>query len=190
MAVSRRLSAIVFADIEGYTALMHEDETNARKIRDKFQDVITQACKVYHGKVAQFVGDGALCIFNSAIEAVQAAIQVQLKVSTEPRVPLRIGIHSGDVLFEGNNVYGNGVNMASRIESFAIAGSILISGKVFEEIRNQKEFSAISVGKYDLKSPGEPVEIFAINNPGIILPDLRKMKGKGVRVSDKEVSGK
>src|ERR1700755_821371 len=137
--VTRQLSAIMFADIQGYTALMQENEEKARTIQVKFQRTLKSTCKDHNGHIVEIKGDGALCIFSSDIEAVRAAIIIQNEMITEPKVPLRIGIHSGDILFDGNDVYGNGVNIASRIESFAIAGSVLISGAVFDEIKNQKD---------------------------------------------------
>ena len=80
-------------------------------------------------------------------------------MNTDPIIPLRIGIHSGDILFDGDNIYGNGVNVASRIESFAVAGAVFISGIVFDEIKNQKDIETVSLGEYFLKNVKEPVEI-------------------------------
>jgi class 3 adenylate cyclase len=118
----------MFADIQGYTALMQENESYAMIIRNKFQEVLENACKTHNGRIAEWSGDGALCVFFSDIEAVHAAISIQKEMIAEPKVPLRIGIHSGDILFNGDKIYGNGVNVASRIESFAVAGSVFISG--------------------------------------------------------------
>jgi adenylate cyclase len=184
--VTRQLSAIMFADIQGYTALMQENEEKARTIQVKFQRTLRTACKDHNGHIVEIKGDGALCIFSSDIEAVRAAIVIQNEMVPEPKVPLRIGVHSGDILFDGNDVYGNGVNIASRIESFAIAGSVLISGAVFDEIKNQKDIQTVSLGKYFLKSVREPVEIYAISNPGLDIPEKNKLEGKGIPVSTKK----
>ena len=124
-------------------------------------------------------GDGALCIFNSAIEAVRAAIGVQKAMLENPKVPLRIGIHTGDVIFEEGDVFGDGVNVASRIQSFAVAGGILVSGRVYDDIKNQKSIQALSFGRFELKNVNVPVEIFAISNEGLIVPRKEMLEGKG-----------
>lgn len=80
-------------------------------------------------------GDGAMCSFNSTHEAVRAALTLQLEMQHDPKVPLRIGLHTGDVIISGDSIYGDGVNIASRVESFAIPGSILMSGKAHDDIK-------------------------------------------------------
>ena len=107
-------------------------------------------------------------------------------MQTDPVVPLRIGMHTGDVMVEGNNIYGDGVNIASRMESFAMPGSIFISGKAYDDIKNQKDIQTVSLGKYALKNVKEQVEIFAISNPGIKIPDKNSLEGKGEKVQKKE----
>jgi serine/threonine-protein kinase len=108
---------------------------------------------------------------------------------TAPEVPLRIGIHSGDVIFEDENVYGEGVNIASRIESFAVAGSVFISGKVYDELRNQKGISTVSLGSFRLKNVKTPVELYAISNEGLRVPEKETLEGKGTPVSDTRMPG-
>ena len=131
-----------------------------------------------------------MCSFTSTIEAVRAALALQLEMQAQPQVPLRIGIHVGDIVVDGDTIYGDGVNLASRMESFAIPGSILISGKVYDDIKNQKDIQAISLGKYQLKNVKESVEVFAVRNPGIIVPDKKLLEGKGERVPEKDPSKK
>ena len=118
----------------------------------------------------------------------RAALALQLDMQTDPIVPLRIGMHTGDVVVEGNNIYGDGVNIASRMESFAMPGSIFISGKVYDDIKNQKHIQAISLGKYVLKNVKEQVEIFAISNAGIIIPDKTNLEGKGEKVDENKLA--
>ncbi|MEP6596334.1 MAG: adenylate/guanylate cyclase domain-containing protein [Ginsengibacter sp.] len=151
MANRRQLSAIMFADIEGYTALMQEDEVKAGIFRDKLYKTLLNECTQFKGRIVQWTGDGALCIFNSASEAVRAATAIQRQMNTDPIIPLRIGIHSGDIVLEENNIYGDGVNIASRIESFAVAGGIFVSGRVYDDIKNQKDIEAVSLGFFELK---------------------------------------
>jgi TolB-like protein/class 3 adenylate cyclase len=187
---SRQLVAILFADIQGYTALMQRDEAKAIQLRDKFQKDLEREIKWRGGRIAVFSGDGALCVFKSAIEAVRAAIAVQDKMLEEPIVPLRIGIHTGDVVTEGKNVYGDGVNVASRLESFAVAGSVFISGKVADEIKNQPGIEIVPLGKFEFKNIHAPVEIFAIKNNKLIVPKKQELTGKGSRIGRKRYSPK
>ncbi len=185
MSSSRQLAAILFADIAGYTAMMQEDESLAMNCRQKFKQKLEEEVSRQHGKILEFRGDGAMCIFTSTIEGVHAALALQLDMQTHPVVPLRIGIHTGDVVFEENNIYGDGVNIASRIESFAIPGSILISAKAYDDIKNQKDIQTISLGTFVLKNVKDRVEIFALSNPGIIIPDRTALEGKGEKATQK-----
>lgn len=183
MSTTRQLAAILFADIQGFTSLMEKDEAKATQFREKLKGYLEQEVTNHNGRVLKFSGDGALCMFHSAIEAVHAAIAIQRLMLLKPVIPLRIGIHEGDMLFEESDVYGDGVNIASRIESFAVAGGIFVSGRIYDDIKNQKDIEAISLGKYELKNVSKPVEIYAISNPGIVVPKNTKLSGKGKRVT-------
>jgi class 3 adenylate cyclase len=152
MPPTRQLAAIMFADIVGYTAMMQEDEVLAINWRQKLKRKLEDEVKAHQGRILEFRGDGAMCSFISTIEGVRAAVALQLNMRSEPVIPLRIGIHTGDVIFEENNIYGDGVNIASRLESFALPGSIFISGKVHDDIKNQKDIQSISLGKFALKN--------------------------------------
>jgi adenylate cyclase len=187
MPSMRQLAAIMFADIAGYTAMMQEDEELALELRNKLQKKLEAEVNTHQGRILDFRGDGALCSFTSTIEAVRAALGLQLAMQTAPQVPLRVGLHTGDVVVDGNAIYGDGVNLASRMESFAVPGSILISGKVYDDIKNQKDIQAISLGNYILKNVKEAVEIFAVSNPGIIVPDKNLLEGKGEKAPEKRL---
>ena len=184
MSSIRQLAAILFADIVGYTAIMQEDEVLATKLRQKLKNKLEEKVALHGGKIIKYSGDGALCSFDSAIESIRAAVAVQLSMLEDPNVPLRIGIHQADVIFEESDVHGDGVNIASRIESLAIPGSIFISAKVYDDIKNQKDFQTVSLGKYVLKNVKEPVEIYAISNPGLQIPDAKTLEGKGTRYKE------
>ena len=186
MPPTRQLAAIMFADIVGYTAMMQEDEALAMKWRQKLKKKLEEEVVAHQGKILEFRGDGAMCSFVSTIEGVRAAVALQLNMQSEPVIPLRIGMHTGDVIFEENNVYGDGVNIASRLESFALPGSIFISGKAYDDIKNQKDIQSISLGKYILKNVKEQVEIFAISNPGIKIPETDMLEGKGEKFMEKK----
>jgi eukaryotic-like serine/threonine-protein kinase len=183
MSQTRQLAAILFADIAGYTALMEADEARAFTARDKFKKVLESETAIHGGQIIKFSGDGALCSFESAGESVRAAIGVQSAMQEEPKIPLRIGIHQADVVFEAGDVHGDGVNIASRLESFAVPGSIFISAKVKDDIKNQKDILTQTLGKYALKNVKEPVEIFAISNAGLVVPRKLRLEGKGKKYS-------
>lgn len=182
MAQVRQLAAIMFVDIVGYTALMQEDEAQTLQLRHKLQQKLEEEVSAHYGRILDFRGDGALCIFNSSIEGIKAALALQIDMQLPPLVPLRIGMHVGDVVAEGNTIYGDGVNIASRLESLAVPGSIFFSGKVYDDIKNQKELQTLLLGKYSLKNVKEPVDIYALTNPGIITPETHSVEGKGQKV--------
>jgi len=174
----RQLAAILFADMTGYTALMQENETLARTKRKRFKDVLESMIQEHDGKILQYYGDGSLSIFNSAINSINCAVSIQQQLQTEPKVELRIGIHTGDVVIEEESIYGDGVNLASRIESMAVPGAVFISGKVYDEIKNHEKIKTQELGFFELKNIKEPVSIYAIANPGIVVPSFAELKGK------------
>lgn len=179
MLNSRQLVAIMFADITGFTAMMQKDELLALSSRQKLQEVLNDEVAKHNGRIIEFKGDGVLCSFVSTTECVNAAISIQQQMQTSPLVPLRIGIHTGDVIVENENIYGDGVNVASRLESFAVSGSIFISGKVYDDIKNQKNIQTYSLGFYHFKNVDDEVEIFCISNPGLVIPAGNYLEGKG-----------
>lgn len=185
MAHYRQLVAIMFTDIKGYSKMMEEDEYAANLAREKMVRSVKEQVAAHRGRVIKFEGDGSLCVFNSSIEAVHAAIAIQHEMQENPVIPLRIGINSGDVMLDEDEVYGDSVNVASRVESFTTPGGIFISGKVNADLKNQPDISTVSLGHYAFKNIKEPVELFAISNPGIVVPGKHKVEGKGIAVTDK-----
>ena len=105
-------------------------------------------------------------------------MEIQRQLQNDPKVPLRIGIHVGEMFFEGNKVMGDSVNIASRIQSLGQANTILFSKEVFDKLKNQPEFKSISLGKFEFKNVDEPMEIFALANDGFIVPKREEMSGK------------
>ena len=174
----RQLAAILFADMTGYTALMQENEQQARMKRKRLKDALENNIERFNGKILQYYGDGSLSIFSSAIDCVHFAIDMQQQLQQEPKVDLRMGIHTGDVIVEEGAIYGDGVNLASRIESLAVPGGIFISEKVFDEIKNHDDITAKEMGFFELKNVKQPVRIFAIANDGIAVPNREDVKGK------------
>ncbi len=174
----RQLVAILFADMTGYTAMMQENETRARDNRRKLKSVLDESISKFRGKTLQYYGDGSLSIFNSAIDAVNSALDMQQLLLAAPKVDVRMGIHIGDVIIEEEAIYGDGVNVASRIESLAAPGSILISDKVFDEIKNQEAIKSVELGYFEFKHVKQPIRVHAISNFGVVVPSRESMKGK------------
>ncbi|MFK7809313.1 MAG: helix-turn-helix domain-containing protein, partial [Saprospiraceae bacterium] len=127
---------------------------------------------------------GTLSIFQSGVEAVECAIAIQQAMQEKEVVPLRIGLHIGDITFDGTDIYGDGVNFASRIESMGTAGAVLISGALNEELKNQRQIATVSLGHFELKNITDPVEVFAISNDGIKIPERSELKGKQNQASN------
>jgi adenylate cyclase len=174
----RQLAAILFADMTGYTALMQDNEHLARQKRKRFREVLETSIAQHDGRILQHYGDGSLSIFNSAINSVSCAISIQQQLQMEPKVELRIGIHTGDVVIEDESIFGDGVNLASRIESMAVPGGIFISEKVYDEIKNHENIKTRELGFFELKNVKQPVHLFAIANEGIVVPSRDELKGK------------
>jgi TolB-like protein len=178
MPAFRQLAAILFTDIEGYTAIMQENEGKGLLMRDRHRLVLENEHKNFNGTIVQYYGDGTLSIFSSVVQAVECAVKMQHMFQQMPLVPVRMGLHVGDIMMNDGDVFGDGVNVASRIESLGIAGSVLISDKVNDEIHNHPELKTFSVGKYFLKNIEREVEVFALNNEGLVKPVPNSLKGK------------
>jgi len=160
----------MFTDIVGYTAMMQQDEEAGMLRLRRYQRVLEEQVELHHGRVIQQYGDGSLTLFDSAVEAVGCAREIQRLLLQEPVVPLRTGIHIGDVVLDGPNVYGDGVNLASRVENLAVPGSILITERVIHDIRNHPEFQTVALGKFQLKNVDDLMEVYALTGEGLPVP--------------------
>lgn len=167
----RLLAAIMFADMVGYTRQMQEDEKKAKDLRDRQRKVIDACILKHRGQVMQYYGDGTLSMFGSALDAVNCASEIQQELNVEPKVPLRVGIHIGDVVYDDEGIYGDAVNIAARVQGLGTPGSVMISGKVFDEVKNHPGIKVKAFGKHDLKNVFSPVDIYAIANRGLDLPN-------------------
>jgi adenylate cyclase len=174
----RTLAAIMFSDIEGFTSMMQENEAKAMECRDRCREVINDEVINHRGLILQFYGDGTLCIFGSAIDAVNSAVAIQKSLFAEPRVPLRIGLTMGDIVYDDNGAYGDSINIASRIQSVSVPGAVLISDKINDEIKNQPSLSTISVGLFEFKNVKKPIEVFALTSETLVVPHQSEMSGK------------
>jgi len=174
----RKLAAIMFTDMVGYTSLMQEDEDKAREFIERHRAHMKPFVGKHGGEIIQYVGDGTFCRFDSAIEAVNSALEIQKVLELEPEINLRIGMHVGDVVVEGDEVYGDGVNVASRLEPLAEPGGICVSARVRDDIKNQSGLNLISLGKQNFKNVDEPMEVFAVSEIGEDVPgNISRHKG-------------
>ena len=178
LSSERKLAAILFADIVGYTSLMQRGESKAMSILNRYQEVTAEKVQEYHGEIIKTYGDGSLILFDSTVDAVRCAYDMQVAYREETEVPVRIGIHVGEVVRKKNDVFGNGVNIASRVESMGIAGAVLMSADVHKRIKNQEDLSTLSLGYFEFKNVEEPIEVFALTNEGFAVPKKQEMKGK------------
>jgi class 3 adenylate cyclase/tetratricopeptide (TPR) repeat protein len=168
-AEKRKLAAVMFADIEGYTTLFQRNEGAAFKLLEQHRTDLEQITTGNNGQVIKYYGDGSLTLFNSVIEAIRSAIELQ-KLSANAKVPLRIGIHMGEMIEKHNDVYGDAVNVASRIQALGISGSILVSKTVIDELKNHPTIHSKSLGIVHLKNVKTPVEVFAILDKDLAVP--------------------
>ncbi len=178
MSSSRQLAAIMFTDIVGYTAMMQQNEEKAVAVIKHYNAALEKWVTHFNGQVINYYGDGSLCIFSSATDAVNCSLEVQKDLKTEPLVPLRIGLHIGEVFFEDEKALGNGVNVASRIQSLGQENTILISAEIHDKIKNNVSISTVSLGQFDFKNVGSAMEVFALTNEGLFVPQRKKMTGK------------
>lgn len=174
----RRLAAILFTDIVGYTAMMQKDERKAAAMIRRHSEVLKNAVKEHGGEVLNDYGDGSLCIFSSSAEAAQCALDVQIRLQREPVVPLRIGLHIGEVFFEEGKIMGDGVNLASRIQSLGQAHTVLLSEEFQDKIKNIPSLQSVLIGSFEFRHVEKPIRVYALSNEAVAMPDLNKLEGK------------
>jgi len=177
MLESRKLASMMFADIAGYSAMMQTNEEQAMVALDRFRAILEEVTPLHQGEIIQYYGDGCLLSFDSALLSLHAAMALQQQFIAQ-EVPVRIGMHLGDVLFKNNNAYGNGVNVASRIESLGVPGAILVSKSIRNQVKNKPEFELVPLGPFQFKNIPEAIEVFALANSGFTVPESGQMHGK------------
>ncbi len=178
--LDRRLVAVAFTDMVGYTTLIQADERLAVDRRDRYWRAVDRHHQAFGGTIVQRLGDGSMSMFPSALAAVQAAVEIQRELAVND-VPVRIGIHVGEVTVERERLSGEAVNIASRIESFAVPGGVMLSDTAYDHLRNRRDVAVVSLGRFRLKNVGRPLELFAVSADGIVVPDPRALEGKGER---------
>jgi TolB-like protein/class 3 adenylate cyclase len=183
--VKRKLTAILSADVEGYSRLMGEDEESTVRTLTAYREIMSSLIQQYRGRVVDSPGDNLLAEFSSVVDAVQCGVEIQqvLKarnagLSESRRMEFRIGVNLGDVIEEGERIYGDGVNIAARVEGLAEKGSICISGSAYEQIKNKLALGYEYLGEHEVKNIVEPVRVYKAQIEPVA---QRKEKTAGLR---------
>ncbi len=165
--VKRKLTAILSADVKGYSRLMGEDEEQTVRTLNAYRGIMRSLIQQHRGRIVDAPGDNVLADFVSVVDAVQCAVEIQQVLRAknavlpeDRRMEFRIGINLGDVIEEGDSIYGNGVNIASRLEGLAEAGGICISGSAYEQIENKLPLRYDYLGEHQVKNIAKPVRVY------------------------------
>jgi len=168
--VRRRLTTVLSADVEGYSRLMETDEAGTLDTLRQYRAAMTRLIERHDGRVVNTWGDAIIAEFASVVEAVQCAVETQQELSAQndalpdaKRMRFRIGINLGDVMVEGDDVYGDGVNIAARLQQLAEPGGILISGPVYDQVHNKLSISFDPLGPQHVKNVSNPVLSYRVN---------------------------
>ena len=179
--VERKLLAVVAADMLGFSRLIEDDEINLLS-RQKYQinTIIKPEIENYNGEIIKTTGDGFLAVFPSALDAVQSSVSIQkgiyeneLEKTNDKKIRYRIGIHVGDVVVDDGDIFGNTVNIASRLESIADAGNICITNDVYQSIKSLKSLIIENIGEQFLKNISQKVQVYKIN---ILEDDIKQIQ--------------
>ena len=167
--ITRKLKAIMSADVKGYSLLMADNEIATIHTITSYREIMKTLIEQHKGRVVDSPGDNLLAEFQSVVDAVQCAVKIQksLKVKndelpSERRMEFRIGINLGDIAQEGNRIYGDGVNIAARIESLADPGGVSISGTAFDNVRNKLDYGYKYSGEQKVKNIANPVKLYKL----------------------------
>ncbi len=183
MSQSRQLAAIMFTDIVGYTALMGKDEQRAFDLLNKNRQIQKPIIEEFNGIWIKELGDGVMASFKTVSDAVKAAIKIQQTCNTAKEFQLRIGIHQGEVIIEENDLFGDAVNIASRIQTIALPGSVFVSEVVHHNVSNKNDIQTEFVKTENLKNVREPVRIYRIKfdgSPPATHRPLKSIKRKNI----------
>jgi TolB-like protein/Tfp pilus assembly protein PilF len=172
-APRRRLAAILAADVVGYSRMMGADEAGTlAALKSRRTEILQPLVSRHHGRIIKIMGDGVLVEFASAVNAVECAIELQTgmeganrSLPEDRRIVLRVGINVGDVMVEGSDLYGDGVNVAARLEAVADAGDVFVSQTVFNHVNGKTKLRFEDLGDRTLKNIGEPVRVYRVLGP-------------------------
>jgi class 3 adenylate cyclase/tetratricopeptide (TPR) repeat protein len=176
MTATKKLAAIMFTDIVGYTALMGSDEDKAFEVLGKSRDIHIKSINQFNGKLIKEMGDGMLAQFDTAIDSVLCAIEIQKQSRQQIKEKIRIGLHLGDITFDHEDIFGDGVNIASRLQSVADPGGIYISESIQKSIRAKSAVKTDYLGQIKLKNVDYPVNTYCILEDGLPVPTTSKIE--------------
>ena len=187
--VKRKLTAILSADVKGYSLLMGEDEVGTIRTLATYRKIMITLTQQYRGRVVDAPGDNVLAEFGSVVDAVQCAIEIQkefkarnAEVPENQKMEFRMGVNIGDVIEEGKKIYGDGVNIAARVESLAEGGGICISGTAYDQVKNKLDLKYEFLGEKEVKNISEPVRVYRVQlKPGVELSLSRRERRAGLR---------
>jgi adenylate cyclase len=168
MSQTRRLAAILAADVAGYSRLMGTDEEGTlERLKALRRELVDPKIAEHHGRIVKTTGDGMLVEFASVVDAVRCAVEVQramperdIDIAADSRIELRVGINLGDVIVEGDDLYGDGVNIAARIEALADPGGVFVSNTVHDQVRDRLPFVFEDLGEQQVKNIARPVRVY------------------------------
>lgn len=175
---TRQLAAILFSDISGFTAVMEINEEWAMQMLTQNREIHKQVVTRFGGSLIKEIGDGMLCRFDTITQALDAALALQEKAKEYQGLHLGIGIHAGEIIYKEKDIFGDAVNLASRIQSLSKAGSILVTDKIYQEITNKKQYQTKLLGSFHFKNLQNPTLVYAIANEGLYVPDKKELSGK------------
>ncbi len=168
-SIKRKLTAILAADVVGYSRLMGEDEVGTLATLSAYRETMDSFVDLHHGRVVGSAGDSLLADFTSVVDAVQCAVEIQRELQRRNRdlpddrkMEFRIGVNLGDVIIKGDDIFGDGVNIAARLDSLAQPGGICISGGVYEQLKNKLALVYQDLGKQEVKNIADPVQAYNI----------------------------
>ena len=185
--VKRKLSAILSADVAGYSRLMGEDEVSTVRTLEAYRKVMSDLIEQFRGRVVDSPGDNLLSEFSSVVDAVQCAVEIQedlrirnAELPEKRKMQFRIGINLGDVIAEGYRIYGDGVNVAARIESLAEAGGICLSRSAYDQVKRKIDIKYDYLGEHEVKNIDDPVRIYRVLMDSIPDNFIQKKRPKGL----------
>jgi len=171
MSIERKLAAIMFTDIAGYTEQMSKDQDLAFVLLEEKQSKFKPLIKEHNGTLIKEMGDGTLSQYPTAVDASKCSVELQKLIQDNDKLNVRVGIHLGDTLFKDGDVFGDGVNIASRLESMSPAGGVLVSKNVYDELLSRQGFEGVSLGMQSLKGVGRLVEVYALKDTHLTVPN-------------------
>ena len=165
----RKLAAILSADVEGYSRLMDDDEEATVRTLTSYRTVISDLVQQFRGRIIDTPGDNILADFTSVVDAVNCAVEIQrdlaernAELPEKRKMQFRIGVNLGDVIDEDGRIYGDGVNIAARVESLAEAGGICISGRAHDQVENKLGLEYEDLGKHEVKNISRPIQVYRV----------------------------